>query len=120
MNYNMLMTTSYDFLRPKDLEAELAKASRRRSLRDTSDILSWGDDSMDTMELCRLLQERDAKDDQKRKIGLHAKDIIPKYVLDYLNVLHYGSHNFILITISYLIYQANTGRKLFWNCAGNI
>lgn len=65
-------------LLPKDLEAELAKASRRRSLRDPD---AWGDDSMDTIELCRLLQERDAKDDHKRNNGPHAKDIIPQRIL---------------------------------------
>ncbi|XP_034242546.1 calcineurin-binding protein cabin-1-like [Thrips palmi] len=70
-----------DSLLPKDLEAELAKASRRRSLRDPNEILSWGDDSMDAIELCRLLQERDAKDAQKRKLGLHAKDNIPQRIL---------------------------------------
>lgn len=77
--FTKILTSSF-IQRPKDLEAELAKASRRRSLRDPVDILAWGDDSMDTMELCRLLQERDAKDEQKRKIGLHAKDSIPQYV----------------------------------------
>lgn len=62
------------FSRPKDLEAEIAKASKRRSLRDPVELLAWGDDSMDTVELCRLLQERDAKDEQQRKQGQCSKD----------------------------------------------
>lgn len=103
----------YLIQRPKDLEAELAKASRRRSLRDPAEIL-WGDDSMDTMELCRLLQERDAKDDHKRKIGLLAKDIVPQYVFCvYFNVSSIGFYYYLLL--HYLYYQANTSRELFWN-----
>ncbi|KAJ1527313.1 hypothetical protein ONE63_008831 [Megalurothrips usitatus] len=63
-----------DSLLPKDLEAEIAKASRRRSLRDPAELLAWGDDSLDAVELCRLLQERDAKDEQQRKAGKNTKD----------------------------------------------
>ncbi|KAE8739977.1 hypothetical protein FOCC_FOCC014493 [Frankliniella occidentalis] len=56
----------------KDLEAEIAKASKRRPIRDLVD--DWGDNSMDTVELCRLLQERDAKDEHQRKLKQNSKE----------------------------------------------
>ena len=68
------ITFSSSSSRPKDLEAEIARASRRRSLRDPVELLAWADDSMDTVELCRLLQERDAKDEHQRKLGQCSKD----------------------------------------------